>query len=357
MDRVEIMMPDNWHCHFRQGPMMMWMVKMLNENGWCGRVLSMPNTNPPILNGEEAMTYFREISTESFRYEGNTLTMVPTIQITEQTTPQMIKSAWRRGIRVAKVYPRYVTTNSENGVVDYTKIYPALSPMEDLSMVACFHPEHPSYSVEGLLKEAAFTEVLDKIRMVFPRLRVVVEHVTTGAMARWVYCQPVGLVGATITSHHLFITMDDVLGYSEASGGKMNVHNGCKPQAKWREDRDFLVKTALSGDPHFFYGGDDAPHLEGDKHSGSCGVFNTTVALPLLIELFVNEGKLLELEQFLSVNGARFYGYKVLDRVVSKTLTFICSPWQVPSRYPVPNTNGAVVPFMAEKTMKWKLVE
>lgn len=351
MDRVEIMMPDNWHCHLRQDAMLPWMVQMLHESGFRGRVLAMPNTQPPILTGEEAMEYFERICGYTNNLT-NSFSPVMTIQVTESTSPATIREAWNRSVRVGKVYPRYVTTNSENGVVDYKKIYNALSEAQNLGMIVCFHPEHPSYEVEGLLKEDSFIEILKDIRLVFPRLKIVVEHVTTAAMAIWVYCQPVSVVAATITPHHAFITLDDVLGYSESSGGKMCIHNGCKPQAKWRADRDFLVRTILEGDHHFFYGGDDAPHLKENKYGGACGVFNTPVSLPLLIQLAVENDSLEQLQKFLSVNGATFYGYPIAD----EHITFVREDWQVPAEYEVPGTGSSVVPFMAGKTMNWKLV-
>lgn len=354
MDRVEILQPDNWHCHLREEEMMSWMVGQVLDNGFLGRVLVMPNTRSPVLTGSNAQFYRDQIVKEiGYDRHGRIFEPVMTIQITEATSPELIRVAFQEGnAKVAKVYPRYVTTNSENGVVDYKKIYNALSEAQNLGMIVCFHPEHPSYEVEGLLKEDAFLKILEDIRLVFPRLKIVVEHVTTAAMAIWVYCQPVSVVAATITPHHAFITLDDVLGYSESSGGKMCIHNGCKPQAKWRADRDFLVRTILEGDRHFFYGGDDAPHLKESKYGGACGVFNTPVSLPLLIQLAVENDSLEQLQKFLSVNGATFYGYPIAD----EHITFVREDWQVPAEYEVPGTGSSVVPFMAGKTMNWKLV-
>jgi dihydroorotase len=45
-------------------------------------------------------------------------------------------------------------------------------------------------------------------------------------------------VGATITTHHLALTVDDWAG---------NVHNYCKPVAKFYEDREALRNVVKSG--------------------------------------------------------------------------------------------------------------
>ncbi len=134
-----------------------------------------------------------------------------------------------------------------------------------------FHGEHPSDEIEGLNKEAGFTAILDRIRARFPTLKLTMEHITSRAAVDWVKAQDEH-VGASITVHHLFTTVDDVLGYSKASGGLMRVHCGCKPQPKWRDDRAALNEIVLSGHPRFFYGGDDAAHLRGRKESGGLGL-------------------------------------------------------------------------------------
>lgn len=352
--QIVLTVPDNWHCHLRNGPMLVWMVKMLIASGFRGRVLCMPNTKPnPILDGYAAHAYLKEINDALEQYQvAERFTPVLTIQLTENTSRITIKEADELNIRAAKTYPRYVTTNSELGVVKYETIFSALQEMQSRGMIWCSHCEHPDDSVEGLRKEEAFIGILEKVRKNFPTLKIVVEHITTKAMVKWVKQQDTRRVRATITPHHLVITLDDVLGYSKRSGGKMNVHNGCKPQPKHLEDLLALQDAAVSGDSHFFYGGDDAPHPQRDKWNGACGVFHTTVAPSLLIDLFERRHASSKLNLFLSEYGAEFYQYPKL----TDTVTFREEPWVVPETYRVRGTNDSVVPFLAGEEALWKFV-
>jgi dihydroorotase len=334
------------------------MVGTLVESGFQGRVLGMPNTRPnAILTGEEALAYLEaDIKPALARYPvERRFTPVPTIQITRTTTWAIIRRAFDLRVRVGKVYPRYVTTNSENGVVDYeAEIYPALAEAQEVGMPVCFHGEHPSYGVPGRLKEMRFIIILKKIRRQFPSLKIVVEHVSTEAVVGWVRSEDVRYVRATITPQHLALTIDDLTGYSERSGGLVRVHVACKPVLKEPRDRFACRRAVVSGDPHFFYGGDDAPHLRAAKECGgaACGVFNTTVAIPFLIRLFTQYKALPKLDAFLSQHGAEFYGYPELTRKI----VFARVPWTVPADYPVPTTGDAVVPLFTGEKMGYQLV-
>jgi dihydroorotase len=348
---------DNGHCHFRQGELLKFIIKCNIENGWIGRLVAEPNTEPPILTGKEAVNYRQLIIDESARYKfaNHDFDIVQTIQITENTTPAMIHDAWLRGIRVCKVYPRYVTTNSANGVVDYEKIYPALKMAEELGMIVQFHPEHPSYSIIGRLKEQSFIETLNRIRAYCPKLKISVEHVSTKAMIDWVLSQPVEYVGASLTVHHMYVTADDLAGYSERSGGKGCVDDALfKPCAKDPEDRQAVIDAATSGDPHFWYGGDDALHTRSNKHCrrSSCGTWNTLAAYPLLISLFEKSGKLEKLELFVSEHWAKFYGFNLN----TGTLTFRRYDWLVPKEFPIPGLNDFATPFYSGEILNWNLV-
>lgn len=74
----------------------------------------------------------------------------------------------------------------------------------------------------------------------FPRLKIVMEHITTK--------ESVALLDkyenlyATITLHHLLITLDDV-------AGMLKPHLFCKPIAKREEDRQALLHVSLNAHP------------------------------------------------------------------------------------------------------------
>ena len=353
--RITLRAPDNWHAHFRDGALLDFLVPVFLESGWRRRIVAEPNTTPPVLTGEQALRYRDRIEARAKAFDPNsTLEVVSTIQITESTTGDTVREAHRCGVKVGKVYPFMVTTHSGNGVQNYDRIHPALALAEELGMTVQFHGEHPDDAVEGLRKEAAFTDVLDRIRSRFPALRLTMEHITSRAAVEWVAAQD-GEVGASITVHHLLTTVDDVLGYSRRSRGLMRVHCGCKPQPKWRDDREALLDIVMAGHPRFFYGGDDAAHLKANKEAAAsaCGVWNTMVALPLLVEIFEERGQLDRLEAFVSEFGARFYGYPLNQ----ETVTLVRDAWTVPRDVAVPALGDSVVPMWAGESIGWRLVD
>ncbi len=177
-----------------------------------------------------------------------------------------------------------------------------------------------------------------------PTLKVVIEHATTAETLKFV--EEAGPnVAATITVHHLLITLDDVV------GDKLNPHNFCKPIAKRPEDRAALVAAALSGKPQFFLGTDSAPHQRETKEcaAGCAGCYTAPIAMPLLAELFDKNDALGSLELFASTNGAKFYGLKPN----TGTITLERAEWEIPMRYATDKTH--VVPFMAGSKVSWRV--
>lgn len=363
--RMMIRIPDNFHCHLREGPLLPFMVKHLVESGFRGRVLAEPNLTEAVLNRDRFMHYADEVSEAKLKVLGSDsagFETVFTIQITEETTPKIIYEAYKAGVRVAKVYPRDVTTNSKNGVSDdYTKIYGALTAAQDCGMVVQFHGEHPSKDIQGPAKETDFIyRIMVPIVAKFPRLKIVLEHISTSFAVHWVRSQNpnssvVPRISASITPHHLFYTSDDVEGYTERSNYKANTAIICKPKYKWNEDRATLRAAATSGDPWFFYGGDDAAHFDSNKgltHC-NCGNFNTRVALPVLAEVFEERNALERLDPFLSKFGCGVYGYPPNE----DHLILEKDEWRtVPAFYEVEGTNERVTPMLAGERPKWRLI-
>src|SRR5690606_15865320 len=119
--------------------------------------------------------------------------------------------------------------------------------------------------------EIRFLSTLKLIHEKFPKLKIVMEHVTCGESLRFIQklnstASGIGTVGATITLHHLDLTIDDVVG----SPG-----NFCKPVAKYPSDREALCDAVrqcidyepdqqgspgVSGKTLVFLGTDSAPH-------------------------------------------------------------------------------------------------
>ncbi|NNM66902.1 MAG: dihydroorotase, partial [Spirochaetales bacterium] len=188
-------------------------------------------------------------------------------------------------------------------------------------------------------REAAFLTGFRALRRRFPRLRIVLEHVSTadGILA---VLEAGPRTAATITAHHLTYTFDDL------AGGSLKPHLFCKPLLKRPSDRQALREAAFSGNPAFFFGSDSAPHVRTDKESALCsaGCYTMPVSLPMLADLFDNAGRLERLEPFVSHFGADFYG---LPRNKRK-IVLERRPWVVPESY-----HGVVTPN-AGQTVAWQ---
>jgi len=198
-------------------------------------------------------------------------------------TPDTIAEASRAGITGVKSYPAGVTTNSASGVLSYEPYYPVFAAMQEHNMLLNLHGEVPSDSTDHkditvLNAEAAFLPQLLKLHASFPRLRIILEHCTTAAAIAAVdSCGPT--VAATITAHHLYLTVDDWCA---------DPFSFCKPVAKTPEDRRALLKAVVSGNPKFFFGSDSAPHpVSAKKTSGhaktAAGCFTQGWATQLVV--------------------------------------------------------------------------
>ncbi len=315
-----------------------------------GRALVMPNTVPPILTGAEAMKYSRQI-TEALK-AGQKFTPLMTIMLTMNTTPDMIREAASLGVIAAKLYPEGVTTNSSNGVNldQLDRLAPVFDTMQQVGMVLCLHGEVPGLFV--MVREAEFLKHVQFLAFHFTKLKIVLEHITTSDAVHLVLESPDN-VAATITLHHLLLTLDDVLCFRTPAGEFLAPHNYCKPVAKTPMDRQTLILAATSGKPKFFFGSDTAPHPQGKKEAGCCaaGVWSAPVALPRLAQFFDEQGELARLRPFVSEFGAKFYGLPVS----ADTITLRKESWTVPASLAF-EADGHVVPYLAGTEVTWSIV-
>ena len=190
-------------------------------------------------------------------------------------------------------------------------------------------------------REEAFLPTLARLATKFYDLKIVLEHVSTKAGVKMVK-QLGENVAATITAHHLYLTLNDIIGYG------VQPHNACNPMPKDFDDRDALIKAATSGNPKFFLGSDTAPHTRDKKEcaKGACGVFTAPVLPELLAEIFEQAGQLDQLENFTSRFGAEFYGLPLNQGNIVLVKEEWVVPWQI----------GSVVPFRAGTKLQWKLL-
>ncbi|HEX6156095.1 MAG TPA: dihydroorotase, partial [Burkholderiales bacterium] len=178
----------------------------------------------------------------------------------------------------------------------------------------------------------------------FPRLKVVVEHMTTREAAAFVERAPAN-VAATITAHHLLLNRNAIF------AGGINPHHYCLPVLKREPHRRALLAAATSGNPKFFLGTDSAPHARNTKEAacGCAGIYTAHAALELYAAAFEEAGALDKLEGFASVFGAQFYGLPLNDG----TLTLVREDWRVPERLRF--GKDELVPLRAGETIPWKL--
>lgn len=343
MERITLRRMDDMHCHFRVGSLLKEVLP--HTARYASRGIAMPNTRPcAILTGEDVIRYRDEIRRAldemSQRYPFEPLM---TIEVRDGTTPQMIKEAYRAGAVAGKVYPLGVTTNSDEGLRDFNsgKISETFRAMQDVGMRLLLHGELDRERVLVTKREEIFLPTLLMLAEKFPDLRIVLEHVSTQAAVDGVLRLGKN-VAATITAHHLCLTLNDVIGYG------IQPHHGCMPMPKDFDDRDALIAAATSGNPKFLLGSDTAAHLRENKEcaKGACGVFSAPVLPQVLAEVFEEAGCLNRLEDFTSRFGAEFYGLPLNDGTISL----------VKSRWVVPEQIGGIVPFRAGTELQWQLV-
>ncbi len=337
----EMIKGDDMHCHLRTGVVLKSVVDFTSK--YWGRAIIMPNTTPKaVLTADIASAYRNAIKIACH----DNFEPLMTIQINDKTTPAMIAEAKKAGVVAGKVYPKGVTTNSENGVIDLKSLYPVFEAMQEQDILLLLHGEMPGENVFCLDREEIFLKELIDLNKRLCNLKIVLEHITTSAAVECI--RRLGSnVAATITVHHLILTLNDV------SDGKLHPHNFCMPIAKRPTDRAALIEAATSGHFRFFYGGDSAPHLEENKEcsEGCAGVFNAPIALQLLAQIFEEAGKLDRLENFTSKFGAEFYGLSQNSGIIN----LVKKDWTVPNSYPCGESK--IIPFMAGQTLHWQVEE
>jgi dihydroorotase len=340
-ESLTIARPDDWHVHFRDGEAMRSVVGATARQ--FGRAIVMPNLKPPVATVEQAGAYRDRIL--AALPKGAAFEPLMTLYLTDNTSPDEIAKAGAAGfVKAVKYYPAGATTNADSGVTDIRKCDAVFEAMAAQRMPLLLHGEVTDPAVDIFDRERVFIEtVLRPLVRRFPKLRVVLEHITTREAALFVSSAPEN-IAATITAHHLLMSRNALF------AGGFRPHHYCLPVLKRETHRLALVKAAVSGNPRFFLGTDTAPHAKSAKESccGSAGMYTAHAALELYCEAFEREGALDRLEGFASRFGPDFYG---LPRN-SATVTLAREPWEVPAGYPF----GAetVVPLRAGERLAWR---
>ncbi len=341
MQTLNLTRPDDWHLHLRDGDML---AAVLPDTArQFARAIVMPNLKPPVRTLADARAYRERILAAlpaGMRFEP-----LMTLYLTDNTDPEDVAHAHASGIvKAVKYYPAGATTNSDSGVSDIRKVEGVLETLQAIGMPLLLHGEVTDPEVDIFDREAVFIDrVLTPLLRRLPRLKVVLEHITTRQAAEFVTQAPTN-VAATITAHHLLYNRNAMF------QGGMRPHYYCLPVLKRETHRHALVEAAISGNPKFFLGTDSAPHARHAKEAacGCAGIYTAHAALELYAEAFELAGALERLEGFASFYGPDFYGLpRNTERV---TLMRESNPLAVE------HVSG-VLPLRAGETLNWRLRE
>jgi dihydroorotase len=343
MQELTILRPDDWHIHFRDGDLLAHTVPPTARV--FKRAIAMPNLVPPVKTTAQALAYRERLLVHTPAGSGFEPLMV--LYLTDETSPEEIKLAKASGkVMAAKLYPAGATTNSSHGVTNLENIYPALEAMSEAGLLLLVHGEVTHGEVDIFDREQVFIDnVLLPLTQRFPKLKIVLEHITTRDAAHFV--QSAGAnIAATITVQHLLYNRNHML------VGGIRPHLFCLPILKRSLHQQALLDAVSSGSAKFFLGTDSAPHARHTKESacGCAGCFTAPAAIELYAEVFESLGALSKLEAFASHHGPDFYG---LPRN-KEHLTLRKQPWMLPKELQF-GTNH-ITPLKAGETVQWKIV-
>ena len=371
------------HLHLRQGDILSLCAP--ESARWFARAVIMPNTTPPINNSDRVISYRKEIvaaasgkgafgknvpgnddfdnnafGKDALKGEKENFTPLMSFKIYPHMKEEEVIKLAEAGVVAGKLYPEGSTTNSEDGIKTWKQAEEAISAMSKLGIVLSIHGEKPDSFV--LDREKDYLPELFDIIEHFPNLRVVLEHVSCAEAVDAVLKGPATL-GATITAHHLLLTLDDLLGTG------INPHLFCKPIVKSRKDREAIQNAALSANSKFFFGSDSAPHPEASKlrSNGSAGIFSAPAAFPLLVSFFEKNGSIELLENFTSRYGAEFYKLPLNNSFITieKRKNILPDKYLIPSSVEQLLSNKGsitcaglrpsldIIPFMAGSVLEW----
>jgi dihydroorotase len=343
MQKLTITRPDDWHLHLRDGAALKAVLPHTVHQ--FARAIVMPNLKPPVRSVAEAASYRDRIIAAI--PDGKQFEPLMTLYLTDNTSPaEIIAAKASQFIKAVKYYPAGATTNSDLGVTDIRQCDRVLEAMQEVDMPLLLHGEVTDGDIDVFDREKVFIEKrLMPLISRFPKLRVVLEHITTADAVKFVLSAP-NNVAATITPQHLLFSRNILF------KGGIRPHFYCLPILKREEHRLALLQAATSGNPKFFLGTDSAPHGRGSKESscGCAGCYSALHAMELYAEAFESVDALDKLEAFASFYGPDFYQLPRNKDQITLTKT----TWRIPDELPFPESE--LIPLRAGEEMTWQMV-
>lgn len=341
MQELTLPRPDDWHLHLRDEELLATTVPATAKV--FGRAVIMPNLVPPVTTVEQALDYRQRILAQ--RPADSAFRPLMALYLTQQTSVDTVRAAAENAEVIGfKLYPSGATTNSAAGVTDIEALDEVFAAMAELQVPLLVHGEVTAAEIDIFDREKVFIDT--KLRPLLarhPKLKLVLEHITTGDAVDFVLEQGSN-VAATITPQHLLMNRNDLL------VGGIRPHNYCLPILKRREHQEALQRAAVSGSPKFFLGTDSAPHGQSKKEAacGCAGCYSAPAAIELYAEFFERMNALDKLADFASHFGADFYGYERADEQIK----LVRSEWTVPAT--VDTAIGPMVPYWANEALQWR---
>lgn len=341
MTSITLPTPDDFHLHLRDNAALTRTVS--DAASQCARALIMPNLTPAVDTIAAVNAYRQRIVAHI--PTGKNFEPLMSLYLSDQLSPDTVAQAKAAGIVAVKWYPKGATTNSAQGIADVSALYPILDVMQAQDLLLLIHGEVTDNHIDIFDREATFIDqVLNPLRQQFPRLKMVLEHITTRHAVDYVRSQDNNLA-ATITAHHLLFNRNHLL------VGGIKPHYYCLPILKTEHDRHALIQAATSGDPRFFLGTDSAPHEQHSKENacGCAGCYTGFATMAFYAQAFDQANALDKLAHFASKFGADYYqlpynsGEITLEKqsqVFPKTLPF---------------ADSQVVPMLAGEQWPWRL--
>jgi len=343
MQKFTLTRPDDWHLHLRDGAALKAVLPHTVRQ--FARAIIMPNLKPPVRSVADAAAYRDRIIAAI--PTGKPFEPLMTLYLTDNTNPEEIIAAKAsQFVKAVKYYPAGATTNSEFGVTDIRRCDRIFEAMQQVGMPLLLHGEVTDKAVDVFDREKVFIEQqLIPLKQRFPRLRMVLEHITTADAVEFVLATH--NIAATITPQHLLFNRNMIF------KGGICPHFYCLPILKREQHRQALLQAATSGNPKFFLGTDSAPHARNRKENscGCAGCFSALHAIELYAEAFESVDALDKLEAFASFYGPDFYQLPRNTEQITLTRT----TWRIPDQ--VPFVESGLVPLWAGHELTWQMAQ
>ena len=330
--KIKLNSPLDMHLHLRDGKMLENVINFSSE--YFSGFLVMPNLLPPLTNKNQILAYKEKIHKAS---KNKNFQSYMSVFMSESLDAKMIQEL-KDTILVAKLYPSGVTTNSKNGLakIDIDSMRETLEAMSEFNIALSIHGETNGFCLD---REREFMPIFEELAKNFPKLKIIMEHISTKEAVKTL--SKFDNLYATVTVHHLLLTLDDVIGSS------LNPHTFCKPILKTPQDKEAIQEAVILGNKKIMFGSDSAPHTKKSKElNGAAGVFSAPIILQVLADFFYKHNKLELLQSFISDNAKQIYCINPPQKEV----------FLEKKEFIVPNGFNGLIPLFADKKLEFSLV-